>query len=130
MMPEGTCSGGLRGQRRYTNGYIIELLEELLEILSTSSLYEGISVPERFDELPPSWRAWYLLKAGGDRGKAEELFRRGDGDRDFMEYEVFMNRRLSSMLFNWFFFEVNFSISNTLGLIVMYGRCREVKLYR
>ena len=111
MMPEGTCSGGLRGQRRYTNGYIIELLEELLEILSTSSLYEGISVPERFDELPPSWRAWYLLKAGGDRGKAEELFRRGDGDRDFMEYEKFMDKEVNPLFAAYLLREIFSDIS-------------------
>ena len=91
------CGKDSNGQHKHTNEYIVELLDELLEILGVSSLYEGIVVPEEFDVLSPSWRAWYLFRAGGDRGRAEELFKQGDEDHDFEKYEKFMEKEVSPL---------------------------------
>jgi len=92
-----TCGKDSNGQHKHTNEYIVELLDELLEILGVSSLYEGIVVPEEFDVLSPSWRAWYLFRAGGDRGRAVELFKQGDEDHDFEKYEKFMEKEVSPL---------------------------------
>ena len=87
--------GGKEFINKLINVGFIELVNELMEVTGSSSVYEGMAYPDEFSNLPPEWRAWYLLRAGDDLELAKKLFKESDEDLDYDSLMEFMRQELN-----------------------------------
>ena len=76
------------------NSDFVRLVEELMDVLGVSAVYEGISAPSEFSELSPIWRGFYLYRANGDEIVAEEIFKREDDEEAERVFEEVMRSEL------------------------------------